>query len=84
MPQKGTVCLGNTRAWTEQFQMLVLHQFCKCFLLQCIKDTIPASISFVKRDCFLLLTNYPVNIFSLKGHFNNLAGMCQVIQELLS
>lgn len=73
------MCLGNTCAWTEQFQMFVLHQFCKCFLLQCIKDTIPVNISFVKRDRFLLLTNYPVNTFSLKGHFNNLEGMCQVI-----
>lgn len=73
------MCPRNTRALTEQFQMFVLHQFCKYFLLQRIKDTIPVNVNFVKRDRFLLLTNYPVNIFSLKRHFNNLAGMCQVI-----
>lgn len=73
------MCLWNSFALVEQFQMFVLQQFCKYFLLQYIKDTIPASISFVKRDRFLLLANYPVNIFRLKRHFNNLAGMCQVI-----
>lgn len=72
------MCLWNSFTLVEQFQMFVL-QFCKYFLLEYIKYTIPASISFVKRDRFLLLANYPVNIFRLKRHFNNLAGMCQVI-----
>lgn len=76
--QRGHV-LGSACASTEQFRMVVVHQFCKYFLLQCMKDTIPVVMSFVKRDRFHLLTDCPVNTFSLKRNINNLAGMCQVI-----
>lgn len=78
VPQRGRV-LGSACASAERFRMVVMQQLCKYFLLQCMKETIPVVVSTVKRDRFHLLTDYPVNIFSLKRHVNNLAGMCQVI-----